>query len=179
MSSRHHPKKSPVLPSGLPAAKLRVGDTDVSYSSQGAGAPVLLLVGDPQLRNHLQSHLATSFRVVAPAIDSDQPELGSTALLRALIDGLGLDRPCVVASDSHALAALHFTAGDPERVDRIAVLWREQRGESAEPTTLQDRFAVASAPILLVQVQPWNDDAEHRSDELTALISFLESPSFF
>ena len=177
MSRRHYPQRSPVLPLGRTPATLRLGATDVPYSCRGTGAPVLLLAGDPKLRNYLQSHLAARFRVVAPATGCCERELGSSTWLRGLIDGLGLNRPRIVASDSHALAALHFTASDPERVDRIAVLWRESAGDPADRTMLQDRLTFASAPLLLVRIRPWNGDPEHGFDELADLIRFLESPS--
>jgi pimeloyl-ACP methyl ester carboxylesterase len=107
-------------------AVVQVGPVEVAYRRAGAGAPVVLLHDGEHgaaLAAALFDVLATRFRVIAP----DAPPAAAAGVtlarwLRGLIDGLGLERPSIVAAEEVGVAVLAFAMDDPDRVDRLAIL---------------------------------------------------------
>lgn len=159
-----------------PHAIARIGPDDVPYSRSGKGTPLLLLVGSLALRHRLQATLDNSFKVYAPDLEGAAPAIATEALLRGMIDGLGLGRPHLVAAGMHGLAALHFAASDPERVDRVALLWRDIRTGPLGAAMLEERLAFTSCPLLLVCLGEGADGGADDAHQFAAIARFLGQP---
>lgn len=116
---------------GVPAVRATVcaGSAETRYLRAGRGPNVLLLPGaDAEIRQRLLASLSTRFRVVVPeteaqlgVLDGNQAEAGA-AWLRDFLDGLGIQRVSLVAAGETEAAALRFTQGEPERVERLVLL---------------------------------------------------------
>jgi pimeloyl-ACP methyl ester carboxylesterase len=160
-------------------AVVQTGSFETTYRRAGYGGAVLLLVGDAGAAGDwLFDQLAARFRTIAPL----QPagiEDGSYATfepwLRGVIDGLGLQRPALVAGVADAAQLLRFAAVDPERVDRVALIIHSGNGRGRNPT-LDHAAAAASHPLLLVRV-PGPEDPDARAGALGRLVEFLGVPA--
>jgi len=106
------------------SALFQAGPTVTAYRRAGSGAPVLLLFpggGADPLGADVFARLAERFRVVAPDVPDGIP---FAAWLRDLIEGLGLERPGIVADGCFAGAARELAREDPERVGRVVAVPR-------------------------------------------------------
>lgn len=122
-------------PAALTRATVYAGATATEYVRAGCGAPVLLLAergADPLL-----TALGARFRVIAPELPCRvvTPEPGTSAppfsvWLRDFLDGLGIARVDVVATEAYGVRALSYCLVDPARVGRIALLFRD----ASDPT---------------------------------------------
>ena len=110
-------------------AVVQTGTFETRYRRAGSGASVLLL--DPQGHQApgawLFDALTARFRVIAPVVPQavaagDEAAGALEPWLRGLVDGLGLDRPGVVASASLGPALRRFEARDPFRLGPIALV---------------------------------------------------------
>lgn len=150
-------------PHPVTEATVQTGHIETRYRRCGSGAAVLLLVadhGDGAPGDELLAWLAEHFRVIVPrlpagvarAADAGLPPTSVTAWLRDVIDGLGLVRPAIVADEPYALAALHFSATDPERTGGLVALYRD----FADPTVLPSPVPDPSHPgrVLLLRIGP-------------------------
>jgi hypothetical protein len=106
---------------------LTAGEVDTPYTRQGRGETLLLLRDNDgrDADNPLAGTLAAEYRVIAPlappGFETWVPHR-STDWLRNLLDGLGVERACIVAEARMAPSALSFAASDPLRVQRLALL---------------------------------------------------------
>lgn len=87
-------------------AVVRVGSIEMPYVRAGQGAPVLLFAAGTAAAiaaGALFTRLSREFRVVAPVFDTDPPDprpaasLAFPLRLRDLLEGLGIERPLLVA----------------------------------------------------------------------------------
>lgn len=100
---------------------LQAGAVVTPYARAGRGAAVLLLRDAPVAELaacRILVGLAAAFRVTA----AGPPPGDRAGWLRNLIDGLGLDRPWLVADPSLGGWAREFAADHPERVRGVALL---------------------------------------------------------
>jgi hypothetical protein len=160
-------------------AVVQTGRFETAYRRAGNGGPVLLLAGDPGAAGDwLFEQLAAHFRTIAP-LGSGRIDGGGYATfelwLRGLIDGLGLQRPALVAGFSAAAPLLRFAAADPHRVDRIALVMHGGSAEERDPA-LDDAAAAAPHRLLLVGI-PGPEEPDARADALGRLLEFLLAPS--
>jgi pimeloyl-ACP methyl ester carboxylesterase len=107
-------------------AVVQAGPFETPYRRAGTGGTVLLLMADddPAGRDRLFDQLAGRFRTIAPELPgelAETPEL-MAVWLRGLIDGLGLDRPAIVAGPTYAAPLRRFAELDPDRVGRLALV---------------------------------------------------------
>ena len=112
--------------------ELRARGQVVHYRRSGAGRPLLLLAptNDEQpLWPELLDVLRPAFRLIVP----DLPPVGTDveAWLSAVIEGLGLSRVTVVASDGFCLAALERALLEPDRIARVVMICRGRGSEAA------------------------------------------------
>lgn len=140
-------------------AAIQMGDTITSYRRAGTGMQVLLLSdgaqgGDPD--DGLFRILAEHFKVFAPAMtatgDVAQAAVAASAWLRDLVDGLGLDRPSVVADGAFVVPALGFALTDADRVDRLVVVYRDRPDEGLHEAALADTLESSGRPFLLLRL---------------------------
>jgi pimeloyl-ACP methyl ester carboxylesterase len=117
---------------GMPArALVCAGAVETEYLRAGCGAPVLLLLHGratdwwnedpaPESARRAFELLSARYRVIAPTIPAG---VGFATWLGDFLDGLGVDRPSVVAEPGLALAAQLFAIEQPGRVHCVAVLY--------------------------------------------------------
>lgn len=107
-------------------AVVRTGRYETAFARTGRGPHLLLLAAgtDGEAARALAARLAQRFRVFLPAVPDGvaAADLEGVAWLGDLIEGLGLDRPGVVAIGSLASLLERFTQAHPDRVERIAVI---------------------------------------------------------
>lgn len=133
----------------------RIGTVDIPYLRCGSGAPLLLIADDGVMRERLREALATRFKVFVPELRSRWHGLASAVWLRELIECLGVARPHVVVTGPRSVAVLHFAISDPDRIDRVVILWRERFASatphSADDGAVEDRLQVAGRPLLMLR----------------------------
>jgi pimeloyl-ACP methyl ester carboxylesterase len=114
----------------------RTGRAVLEVRDEGRGAPLLLLHGFPTSNRLwdgvLPALVQAGFRCIAPDLAgyglSDAPPDGEvgmerqSALLIELLDGLGIDRPVVVAHDVGSAAAEILLADAPKRLRGLVVI---------------------------------------------------------
>jgi pimeloyl-ACP methyl ester carboxylesterase len=162
-------------------AVVQAGSFETAYRRAGRGGTVLVLLAgeDAKLGGWLFNPLAERFRTIAPdlplALTTTPGVL--TAWLPALIDGLGLDQPSVVASVAHAHDIQRLAADDPDRVGRLLLLRSDPDGQPAgRGTALMAGRDLAPRLVGVVGV-PGADDPAGRSLALEAIVGFLAGPS--
>jgi hypothetical protein len=163
-------------------AVVQTATIETIYRRAGRGPQVLLVAADGEgepLGRALFRTLAERFRVVAPCYVPPEgtgraPDRAAVGVwLRDVIDGLGLDRPGIVADETFAGAAVEFASAEPDRVGRLAVICRPGDRPALDEAALQDAFSRAAPPFLLLRVE-----AAHRRERLststgTVLLAFL------
>jgi pimeloyl-ACP methyl ester carboxylesterase len=134
------------------------GVVSTPYTRAGAGRSVVLLATDtgagaPRLAS-LLAPLATHFRVFAPelpdALSADPEALAAfSCWLRDFLDGLGVSRASLVASETLASRALRFAASHGGRVDRVVLLVRESSDPLVASPPEDDLVDSSRIPVLL------------------------------
>lgn len=156
-------------------AVVQTGSFETTYRRAGCGCAVLLLAGEPgEPGDWLFEQLALRFRTIAPLRPEGIHGGGYATFelwLRGLIDGLGLQRPALVAGMTDAAPLLRFAAVDPHRVDRIALVVDGGDGVGRNPA-LDEAAAAALPPLLLVGIAGPDDQAA-RADGVGRLAEFL------
>jgi hypothetical protein len=153
-------------------AVVQTGLVETSYRRAGVGEPVLILAGrtEREAGDWLFGQLAERFRTIAPVLPGEG-EL--EAWLRGLIDGLGLDRPAVVAATALGAGLLRFMALDPGRAGRIA-LFNSLPLDGVGPThgELDEPVPAVPHPFVVVRL-PGPGDPEGRMAAVDRLVRFL------
>jgi pimeloyl-ACP methyl ester carboxylesterase len=130
------------------------GVTDTSYHRAGRGAPVIVLAADDsRIADALLATLALQFRAIAPDIPARRSSAPSThpsfpVWLRGFLDGLGLARVALVAEARFGAAALAFALLEPERVDRLAIIF-DAAAEPIPHEAIADSLRRAGTPVLV------------------------------
>jgi hypothetical protein len=160
-------------------AVVQTGSFETTYRRAGYGGAVLLLVGDAVgAGDWLFDQLAARFRTIAPLRPAGI-EGGSYATfepwLRGVIDGLGLQRPALIAGVPDAAPVLRFAAVDPERVARIVLVIHGGNGRGRNPA-LDDVAAEPPHPLLLIGI-PGPEEPDARAVALGRLVEFLGAPA--
>lgn len=161
-------------------AVVQAGAFQTSYRRAGRGRTVLLVLSseDQVLADSLFATLAEQFRTIAPATP---PELQNAAWrfdawLCSLSDGLGLERPAVVAGVGHADALTSLASRDPERLGPLVLLHHKAGStpgiEAAQAPTGQ----VGRSPVRVVAV-PASEDQSGRALVLAGIVEFLHRPA--
>lgn len=151
-------------PPVLVRARVCAGDVAISYVQAGEGCPVVVLGAAPEsdtTRLLFLETLSRHLRVLAPAMEdggrATAGEDGGTRVafsrwLRGFIDGLGLGPVGLVAEEAFGVPALGFSLADPERVDRVALVLRDEPDPSMAPGTSRDTFAATGTPVMVLRV---------------------------
>lgn len=162
-------------------AMVQAGPFETAYRRAGRGGTVLLLLGrqDEEQGDWLFDTLGERFRIIAPDLP---PELEATPSLlgpwlRALIDGLGLEMPSVVAGLTHAHALLRFAELDPDRVGRLLLVLRDgDASATGTDAALAAGAQVARRPVRVVVV-PASGDHDQRGVAMAGIMDFLAGHS--
>jgi pimeloyl-ACP methyl ester carboxylesterase len=162
-------------------AVVQAGSFETAYRRAGRGGTVLLLLAgeDQELGDWLFATLGERFRTIAPDLPADLEATPSLlgAWLCALIDGLGLEEPAVVAGLAHAHALLRFAARDPDRVGRLVLLQGDEEEKPVETeAALAGQVQAARRPVRVVAV-PRPEDHAGRSVALEGIVGFLSMPA--
>lgn len=189
-SSTSGPERLPIagIAPVMIEAVVQTAATETVYCRAGSGVQILLLSNggaNAPCGEVLFSRLAQHFRVIAPEAGARAAEeslsdaagepLAISAWLRAVIDGLGLTRPSIVADDAFAIAALGFALTDPDRVDRLVMVSRD----AADPALAADAFADtlrhSGHSLLLLRLDPAADPAGAAPVLVAEMIRFLSA----
>jgi pimeloyl-ACP methyl ester carboxylesterase len=147
-------------------AVVQTGPVETRYSRAGRGAPVLLLLDESAVNaavSQLLETLVSEFRLLLPALDgavhtADAEQPGFPEWLRDFMDGLGIDRFAVIATDRYARSLTSFMASDPDRIRHLVLL-----GSGASSAAPDAHHAGTSA------------DGTLPPDALAALLQFLRA----
>jgi hypothetical protein len=166
-------------------AVVQTGTLETSYRRAGAGSAVLLLIGptEAEASDWLFGQLAGRFRIIAPVLPTglDGRAGANTAgdghelegWLRGLIDGLGLERPAMVAGVACGASLLRFMALDPDRVGRVALVHPVPAGGVAPAhVMLGDAMSGDPHPVLVMGL-PGPGDRAGRAAAVDRLVRFL------
>lgn len=104
-------------------ALVQTGSTETVYRRAGQGPTLVLLLGPRSAdeRDRLLSSLARAFRVIDPTPPEDVGD-GWSSWLRGVVDGLGLQRPALVADPGTASRAEALARSDPHRFGPVIVV---------------------------------------------------------
>jgi hypothetical protein len=123
----------PSAPAEIVLATVHAGGEEMHYGRLGAGPPVLLVMpeaADSGVPARLVEALSERFRVyVLTSPGCGEGGAPAALLLQRFLDGVGLERVCVVADASCAAEVLWLARADPERIERVALVL----GEAADP----------------------------------------------
>lgn len=75
--------------------------------------------------------------------DADLTLDGEVAVLRAVLDGLGLDRVSLLGGSSGSCTAVAFAAAHPDQVERLVLYGSYPRGEVLTPPGVDDAIVTA------------------------------------
>ena len=164
------------------AAAIVTDTGEIRYRRAGRGRPVVLLTSGRTrgLTSALVLQaLAGRFRVVAPkyrAVPADVRPDSSAAVcvwLGDVVDGLGLERPSVVADEEFGLAALQFAMLDPARVDRLVVISGDRMPALAGRAVPDGAGVDSSLPLLLISLEATAWVPARPPDAISAMLRFL------
>ena len=134
------------------SCELRAKGQVVRYRRSGSGRPLLLLLAEDEA-NALWPELLEVLRPGSRLIVPDAPAAGTDVelWLSALLEGLGLSRVTVVASDRFCLAAFERTLLEPDRVARVIMVCRGRGSEAGISGSLDSTPRLGSVPILVLR----------------------------
>jgi pimeloyl-ACP methyl ester carboxylesterase len=166
-------------------AVVQTGTFETSYRRAGTGGTVLLLAGTVDAGDWLFDQLALHFRIVAPVLPMELDsgsgdnmagsDRGLEGWLRGLIDGLGLERPAVVAGAARGAGLLRFMALDPDRVRQMVLIYGAQSGLAPGHVLLEDPVPGGPQPVLVIGF-PGPGDPDGRMAALHRMVTFLGAP---
>lgn len=132
-------------------ALVRADGSDIAYLRAGCGPPLVVLCVPPEAAprgaggggsdrdrdaaHAIAAHLAPRFRVIVPLAAPPRGAAGGR-WLRGLIDGLGLERPTLVAGASLAPLLLRVIDRDPDRVGAVVVVPAASAAEAWLPPAI-------------------------------------------
>ncbi len=152
-------------------AQVAMRDQVTRYHRRGAGRPVLLL-GGAEYWPALDDALAARCRTLSPDLP-DAPALGPTELaawLREFLDSLGVEGAAVVAAEAHGAAAVAFADADPERVERLLLLYEPPEAPAPAAHGPSPAVATTTAGPMPVCVVVGREGAA-----LEAAVTFLDA----
>jgi hypothetical protein len=141
------------------------------YRRLGAGRPVVLLSSDSPgeaIWPEALAAIAALHRVYAPELQADQPGIGPW--LRDFMDGVGADRPAIIATSSYCIPALEYALADPYRLHSLVLIPDGAVAETGLDGIIGTGNGAATLPILVTR-------REHPAGAATGLLTrFLHRP---
>ncbi|HTK49538.1 MAG TPA: hypothetical protein VL328_16275 [Gemmatimonadaceae bacterium] len=142
----------PSAPSAAPLAEVRAHDRVMRYRREGAGRPLVVLRATPGpdgVWPELDAQLATCFRVITPEIPAGCTDVARW--LTGFLEGLGIDRVALLATDACCLAAIELVLLDAAQIDRLLLVPAGLVGDTGLDGTLATSLAGVSVPLLVVR----------------------------
>jgi hypothetical protein len=161
---------NPPVPATL--AEVRAHDQVMRYRRAGAGRPVVVLRSAHDaapLWPELDESLAEFFRVITPEV----PDTGANVArwLGDFLEGVGLERVSLVATDGFCLPALELALLSGDQVGRLALVPAGHADDTGLDGTLATPLAGVAVPLLVVR------RALPASEALPLLLHFMEGPT--
>jgi hypothetical protein len=133
-------------------AEVRAHDQVMRYHRAGVGRPLVLLrtaAAPDALWPELEEQLVARFRVLTPELPPDCEDVA--AWVKDFLEGVGLDRVVVVATDPCCLSALELTLLGAQQIERLALVPSGLAGETGLDGTLATTFQGVPVPLLVVR----------------------------
>jgi hypothetical protein len=140
----------PALPVSL--AEVRAHDQVMRYHRAGAGRPLVLLrtaASADSLWPELEEHLVSRYRVFTPELPPDCEDVAGW--VKGFLEGVGLDRVVVVATEPCCLSALELTLLGVAQIERLVLVPGGLANETGLDGTLATTYAGVPVPLLVVR----------------------------
>lgn len=154
-----------------PWCEIRLGERVTRYRRLGTGRPVVLLstapLAEPLWPEALDAVAAVN-RIYAPEIPQNVAGFGPW--LRGFMDGVGAERPSVIASSSLCIPALEYALFDPYRIHSLVLVPDGAVDETGLDGRITTTDGGATLPILVLR-------REHPAGSaVEMLMRFLRQP---
>jgi pimeloyl-ACP methyl ester carboxylesterase len=133
-------------------AEVRAHDLVMRYRRAGTGRPVVVLrapTDGSALWPELDESLASSFRVITPEVPATGADV--TRWVGGFLEGVGLDRVMLVATDAFCVPALELALLSADQVDRLALVPAGSAGDTGLDGMLATSLAGGAVPLLVVR----------------------------
>jgi hypothetical protein len=157
-------------PSTTTLAEVRAHDQVMRYRRAGAGRPVVVLRAAPgavPLWPELDESLEGAFRVITPEVPATGADVARW--LGGFLEGVGLERVSLVATDGFCLPALELALLDAQQVDRLVLVPAGYAGDTGLDGTLATSISGVAVPLLVVR------RGLSAAEALPLMMHFLES----
>ena len=165
----NYPALSPAT--DTPWCEIRLGERVTRYRRLGTGRPVVLLSTAPSaeaLWPEAIDAVAAVHRIYAPEIPTNVAGFGPW--LRGFMDGVGAERPSVIATSALCIPALEYALFDPYRLHSLILVPDGAVDETGLDGTIGAANGSATLPILVLR-------REHPSGSaVEMLMRFLRQP---
>lgn len=165
---------------------LAVNGIELAYDDTGRGPALVLLhagIADRRMWDDVTPMLAESHRVIAPDLrgfgETPLPDgpFGYAADVAGLLEGLGVERACLVGVSLGGHVALDLTLARPELVDRLVLVGAGIDGWEHEPP-LRAIWAEEEAAfergeldeVAWINVRAWLDGPARREGDVPAAL---------
>ena len=149
-------------------AEVRAHDQIMRYHRAGAGRPVVVLRASPDARSlwpELDEALSSAFRVLTPEV----PPTDVARWLGGFLEGVGLDRVTLVATDDFCLPAIELALLSADQIERLLLVPSGHARETGLDGTLAAPLAGVVVPLLVLR------RGMPAVDALPLAMQFLES----
>jgi pimeloyl-ACP methyl ester carboxylesterase len=132
-------------------AEVRAHDQVMRYHRAGAGRPLVLLraAASDALWPELEEQLVARYRVLTPELPPDCADVA--AWVKDFLEGVGLDRVLVVATDPCCLSALELALLGAQQIERLVLVPGGLAGETGLDGTLATTYQGVPVPLLVVR----------------------------
>jgi pimeloyl-ACP methyl ester carboxylesterase len=132
-------------------AEVRAHDQVMRYHRAGAGRPLVLLraAASDALWPELEEQLVARYRVLTPELPPDCADVA--AWVKDFLEGVGLDRVVVVATDPCCLSALELALLGAQQIERLVLVPGGLAGETGLDGTLATTYQGVPVPLLVVR----------------------------
>src|SRR4051812_23305071 len=133
-------------------AEVRAHDQVMRYHRAGVGRPLVLLrtaASPDELWPELEEQLVARFRVFTPELPPDCEDVA--AWVKDFLEGVGLDRVVVVATDPCCLSALELALLGVHQIERLVLVPGGLAGETGLDGTLATTYQGVPVPLLVVR----------------------------
>ena len=132
-------------------AEVRAHDQVMRYHRAGVGRPLVVLraAADRDSIWPELDHLVARFRVFTPELPQDCGDVAGW--MKDFLEGVGLDRALLIATEPCCLAALELALLGPDQIERLVLVPGGLAGETGLDGTLATTLAGVPVPLLVVR----------------------------